>query len=224
MEPISAINIDSATPTPLFANAVGQPQLVNVSVSNSGNPGQVTFTARTNGAATTTLDVPSGASDQQVDVIPASAPGPADLAITSSAGGSIDIQLPYQRRWQLYVIHGSHQDIGYAGLPPAIRLLQEQYIDTAVQECQATAQYPADARFRWTFEHAWTLENYIADRSPAQVQAVASCLRTGQFELAGSYDNQLYDLDSPEQMARALKYSGERDFLRMDGTFGLNPC
>lgn len=214
------VSIDTATPTPLFANAAGQPQLVNLSVFNDGNAGDVTFTADTDGAkATTTLTVPYGPSTQQVDVVPANGPSPANLTITSSAGGSVQVRLPEQRRWQLYLLHGSHQDIGYDGLQSAMRTLQDQYLDSAVQECQATANDPPDQRFHWTIEHAWTLENYIADRTPAQVQAVAACLRSGQFELAASYDNQLFDLSSPEQMARAL-YVGTRTLA---DRFGVHP-
>lgn len=214
------VSIDTATPTPLFANTAGQPQIVNVSVFNDGNAGDVTFTADTDGAkTTTTVNVPYGPSTQQIGVVPASGADPANLTITSSAGGSVQLRLPHQRRWQLYLLHGSHQDIGYTDTQPIVRQHQDQYIDTAVQQCQQTAGAPSDDQFHWTIEHAWMLENYVADRPTADVQAVAACLRSGQFELAGSYDNQLFDLSSSEQMARAL-YAGTRTLA---DRFGIHP-
>jgi hypothetical protein len=207
------VSVDAATPTVLFANGAdgSQPQIVNATVFNTGAAGPVTFTANTDGSVVTTdiANVPQGFSTQQVQVTPAAGPGPANLTITSSAGGSKQAQLPYQRRWQVDLINGSHQDIGYDGLQSAMRTLQDQYLDTAVKACQDTSDYPPAARFHWTIEHSWTLENYVADRTKAQVQALAGCLKSGQFELEGTYDNQLYDLASGEQMARAL-YAGVR--------------
>jgi alpha-mannosidase len=211
------ILLQGVMPSVFFTGTTGASQITDVSMINTGNSGEVTFTATTNGAAAkTTVNVPAAGSIQQLGIIPASSTGLATLAVTSSAGGSFQVPLPYQRRWQVYLVHGSHQDIGYTALPPDVDEYQEQYIDTAVATAQATAGYPAEARFRWTMEHAWSLENYVQDRAPAEIQPVAALLQSGQFELGASYDNQLHDLSTSEQMARQM-YSGARTLAERFG-------
>jgi alpha-mannosidase len=212
------ILIQGVVPSVFFANTTGPSQITDISMINMGDSGKVTFTATTNGAAATaTFNVPAAGSIQQLGTIPAPGPGPATLTMTSSAGGSFQTPLPYQRRWQIHLVHGSHQDIGYTDLPPNIVGYQEQYIDTAVAASQATATgYPDEAIFRWTMEHSWSLDNYIQDRTPAEIQTVAALLKSGQFELGGSYDNQLHDLSTSEQMARQM-YSGARTLAESFG-------
>jgi hypothetical protein len=207
-----AVTISKATPTPLFVADHGDKQLVDVDIANTGGRGPVTFTATANGqTATTTTTVDYGAAKPRIEVPPAPTSGPVQLTIKAGDGPAFQSQLPYQRRWQLDIIHGSHQDIGYDAAQPVIRKEQDNFLDTAVHACQATANNPDNAKFRWTVEHAWQLENYVQDRSAPQVGALAKCMQADQIELQGTYDNDLFDLNSPEQMTRQL-YEGTREF------------
>ncbi|HVX44411.1 MAG TPA: polysaccharide lyase family protein, partial [Mycobacteriales bacterium] len=206
------VTISKATPTPLFVADHGDKQLVDVDIANTGGRGPVTFTATANGqTATTTTTVDYGAGKPRIEVPPAPESGPVQLTISAGDGPDFSTQLPYQRRWQLDIIHGSHQDIGYDAAQPVIRTEQDNFLDTAVKACQATAGNPDNAKFRWTVEHAWQLENYVKDRSVPQVAALGKCMQSDQIELQGTYDNDLYDLNNPEQMTRQL-YEGTREF------------
>lgn len=206
------VSVSKATPTPLFVSDHGDKQLVDLDIANTGGRGPVTFTATAGGQrVTTTTTVDYGAGKPRIEVPPAPESGPVQLTIKAGDGPEFQTSLPYQRRWQLDIIHGSHQDIGYDAAQPVIRTEQDNFLDTAVHACQATADNPDNAKFRWTVEHAWQLENYLKDRSQPQIDALAKCMRSDQIELQGTYDNDLFDLNSPEQMTRQL-YEGTREF------------
>jgi hypothetical protein len=212
-----------ARPTVFFVDDHGaQRQLLDATVRNAGAAGRVTFTATAGGeSAQTVLDLPAGTSTQRLEVPPApKSGGPLDLKIAADPGGApFSGTLPYQRRWTVDIIHGSHQDIGYTAIQPTIRSEQDDYIDQAVQACQATKDYPDAARFRWTTEHSWTVQNYLQDRPASAVDALEQCVRSGQFELTGAYDNNLFDLATSEQIYRSL-YEGTR---RQAELFGVKP-
>lgn len=197
-------------------------QLVDATVRNAGVAGRVTFTANANGeTAQTQVDLPAGTSTQRLEVPPTpKTQSPADLTIAADPGDDpFTGKLPYERRWTVDIIHGSHQDIGYTAVQPVIRSQQDDYLDQAVNACQQTKDYPEPARFRWTVEHTWMTQNYLADRPPAAVDALKECLHDGQIELLASYDNDLFDLATSEQIYRSL-YEGMR---RQAERLGVTP-
>ncbi|HVX43186.1 MAG TPA: polysaccharide lyase family protein [Mycobacteriales bacterium] len=212
------VAITSVTQTPLFTgHGNSEHQMLNLHLRNSGAQDRVSFTATAGGlTARTTVTALLAESDVQIAVPPAPKGDPVALSITTGAGKAYHGMLSYERRWQLDIIHGSHQDIGYTDIQPNVRKTQDEYLDTAIEECRATAGNPAASKFRWTIEHAWMVDNYIKDRPVEQVKALGDCLRSDQLELQGTYDNNLYDLDSPEQMARAM-YKGTNEFPKKFG-------
>lgn len=207
------LKIDSARPTVLFVkDGDAERQLVDLSTTNIGPPQQVTFTAKAGDqTATTTTTVASGVATTRIKVPPTPKGDPVPLTITPSTGDAFSTTLPYQRRWTFHIDHGSHLDIGYTAIQPKIREQQDDILDQAIGACEKTRDYPDDAKFRWGIEGVWVLQNYLKDRGKDQVAKLQSCIDSDQIEVAASYDNNLHDLQSSEQLVRSV-YLGAKTY------------
>ena len=187
--------------------------VVDVGVNNtSGASGSVTFSsvlgARTE---TTTLTVPAGRSTQKILVPPAPPSGLSQVDIKATLGtqfGTYALNLPYQKRWQVDFMHGPHFDNGYHYDQQTTRQILNAYVDQSVGQCNTTADpangYTDAEKFRWTTESSWVVNNYLQDRSAAQIAALAKCVQSGQIELVGNHNHNLQDLATPEQLIRGL--------------------
>jgi len=204
---LGAVRVLATTPTVLFKS--DQRQLVDVAVQNTAGSAAATFTATLgrDSARTTIASLPPGRSTQRIEVPAAPGPGPSKLDITAAldgqSAGTYATSLPYQRRWQLDIINGSHLDIGYHYDQATTRQLQDAFLDQAVAQCAATASRPDAERYRWTVEQAWMVDDYVQDRPADKVKALGDCVAAGQIELTASYDNNLSDLSGTEQLIRA---------------------
>lgn len=208
------ITVDSLTPTVLFVTEDGaERQLVDVSVTNEGAATEATFTTDQGGQrTTTTATVPPGTSTQRLPVAPAPGPEPAQVTVSVDPGESeLTAPLPYQRRWEFHIDHGSHLDIGYTGMQSVVQRQQNEFLDQAITGCENTRDYPEDAKFRWGIESMWVLDNYVRERPQSQLDRLAACIRSGQVEITASYDNNLHDLQTGEQMVRML-YPGAKKY------------
>lgn len=208
------MTIEAVMPTVLFVQRDGtEYQLADVSVTNDGPVTEATFTATQNGkTTTTTLTVPPGSSTQRVTVVPAPGPDPVPLTVSVDPGdATMTTELPYQRRWEFHIDHGSHLDIGYTGLQSVVQEQQNEYLDQAVTGCENTKDYPDAAKFRWTLESMWVLDNYVRERPQSQLDRLAACVRSGQIEITASYDNNLHDLQTGEQLVRMV-YAGAKKY------------
>ena len=74
------------------------------------------------------------------------------------------------RKMTVYLVQHVHTDIGYT--KPQTEILSEhlRYIDYALDYCDATATYPDDARFRWTCEASWAVDEWLRVRPKEQVE------------------------------------------------------
>lgn len=92
-------------------------------------------------------------------------------------------------RWTIYLVQHTHTDIGYT--KPQTEILTEhlRYIDYAVEYCEATASYPDDARFRWTCEAAWAVDEWLRIRPREQVEKFLGFVRNGQIEVTAMFFN-----------------------------------
>jgi hypothetical protein len=115
------------------------------------------------------------------------------------------------RNWRVNFVQHSHTDIGYTR--PQTEILAEhlRYIDYALDYCDITDNYPNDAKFRWTCEAAWAVDEYLKSRPAEQVQRFKQRVKEGRIELTGMYFN--FDELPDEQILAAslqpLKRFGE---------------
>lgn len=93
------------------------------------------------------------------------------------------------RKFQVAFVQHTHTDIGYTR--PQTEILAEhiRFIDYALDYCDATDNYPEEAKFRWTCETAWAVEEFIKTRPRQQVDRLVRRIKEGRIELTAMYFN-----------------------------------
>jgi len=116
----------------------------------------------------------------------------------------------------VYIIGHTHTDIGYTDHQPTLFRRHADYLDRAVELCEATADYPAEAQFKWTCELASTVENFLRTRKPAQIDRFLKLHHEGRIAVNAMAFHWTPML-SPAAMVRSL-YTARR--LRHE--YGMN--
>jgi len=93
------------------------------------------------------------------------------------------------RKWNIKFIQHSHTDIGYTRSQTEILAEHLRYIDYALDYCDATDSYPENAKFRWTCEASWPVDEYLKCRPPDQVERLLKRIKEGRIEITGMYFN-----------------------------------
>jgi hypothetical protein len=111
------------------------------------------------------------------------------VAQKSKELASLTLQAKPVKHWTLYMVQHTHTDIGYT--KPQTEILTEhiRYIDYAIEFCEATENYPDDAKFRWVCEAAWAVREYIKNRPQSQVDKFIKYIKNGQIEVTGMFFN-----------------------------------
>lgn len=113
------------------------------------------------------------------------------------------------KEWTVYLIQHSHTDIGYTRQQSEILAEHLRYIDDALDFCDQTDHYPADAQFRWTCEVSWTVREYINSRPQKQVDRLLKRIKEGRIEVAGMFLNFAEIVD---ETALAIQLQALKDF------------
>ncbi|MFC2125308.1 glycoside hydrolase family 38 C-terminal domain-containing protein [Bacteroidota bacterium] len=93
------------------------------------------------------------------------------------------------RKWEVNFVQHSHTDIGYTRSQTEILGEHLRFIDYALDYCDITDDYPEEAKFKWTCEATWPVNEYIRSRPAAQVDRLKKRVSEGRIEIAGMYFN-----------------------------------
>jgi alpha-mannosidase len=86
---------------------------------------------------------------------------------------------------EILFVHHSHTDIGYTHPQPVVMELHRRFIDEALDIAERTAEYPDDARFRWTCEVTGITVDWWKHASNTDRDRFLVAIKRGQFEVAG---------------------------------------
>ncbi|MGB9747788.1 MAG: glycoside hydrolase family 38 C-terminal domain-containing protein [Bacteroidales bacterium] len=103
---------------------------------------------------------------------------------------------------EIWIIHHSHNDIGYTDLQPNILALQIRNLRDALKLIQKTASYPEEAKFRWNSEIMWAVDGFLQQASEQEKEEFLQAVRDGQMGLQALYTNPLTGLARPEELMR----------------------
>jgi len=203
------LKLVAVEPTVFFVHGDGGlRQLVNCSIDNAGPAVQASVTVR------------FGSRQEQIP-IEAVCPGTHSYPITipdirepmsvefvlSAAGRTQEartMEWTPQRHWQIYIVHTSHHDLGYTDLPSNVLREHDEFMDQILQFCEQTADWPAEARFHYSIEQAWSIVHYVRNRPPETVEKLVRFMREGRIELTALFGNQISELCSHEELIRLL--------------------
>ena len=86
---------------------------------------------------------------------------------------------------RIYLTSHTHTDIGYTDHQDTVFRQHLGFIDDAIELGEATADYPAEARYKWTCEVTAFVERYFEQRPARQVDRFLELHRRGQMAVAG---------------------------------------
>jgi len=91
--------------------------------------------------------------------------------------------------WVIHLVQHSHTDLGYTRPQTEILADHLRYIDFALDYCDQTDHFPDDAKFRWTCEAAWPVQEYLRYRPEAQIERLRQRIAEGRVELTAMFAN-----------------------------------
>lgn len=113
--------------------------------------------------------------------------------VTLKANGQIYmarcIVEPARNNWTMYILPHSHVDIGYTNTQAKVLKLHMDNIDEAIDLAKKTADYPAEARYKWTTEAIWVVDNYLKAADDAKKERFWDAVKRGWISLDGAYGN-----------------------------------
>jgi alpha-mannosidase len=165
---------------------------------------------------TETIQIP--ASKEGIDVYEVALPG-APVKITSQAVVELRsgdqtysarcIVEPAKDDWSVYVLPHSHVDIGYTNTQASILKLHEANIDASIDLAKKTADYPKEARFKWTTEAIWVVENYLKQADQQKKDRFWDAVKKGWISLDGAYGNINTSMTDSRQLMQMFAKSQE---------------
>lgn len=116
----------------------------------------------------------------------------------------IPVTLSPSRDWTVNFVQHSHTDIGYTRPQNEILAEHIRYIDYALDYCDITDNLPEDARFRWTCEATWAVEQFLQTRPQEQIDRLKRRVKEGRIEVTGMLFN-FTELPDEQTLAASLK-------------------
>jgi len=120
------------------------------------------------------------------------------------------------RHWQVYLVHGSHHDLGYTDLPSNVLREHDRFMDEIVRCCEETTDWPEESQFRYVVEQGWSVLHYIEHRPPDMVYRLAHLMRKGRIEVTALLGNETSELCGHEEQIRLVYPS-----FRLKKRFGI---
>ncbi|MBE0535636.1 MAG: hypothetical protein IH624_08195, partial [Phycisphaerae bacterium] len=111
------------------------------------------------------------------------------------------------RKWEIYLLHQTHLDIGYTHVQTEVEEMQWQFLDEAIELGEKTKDYPAEARFKWLPEGLWAVDSYLKNASPEKEARFIDAVKKGYIGLDALYGNELTALCRPEELLELTGYA-----------------
>ncbi len=124
--------------------------------------------------------------------------------ITNDSHQTMNVQIKPTPQWELFFIQQSHTDIGYTRPQNEILAEHIRYIDYALDYCDQTDHLPEEARFHWTCETTWAVEQFLLTRPKAQIERLQQRIKEGRIEVAGMIFN-FSELPDEQSLVASLK-------------------
>lgn len=117
---------------------------------------------------------------------------------------SLEVPWTPARHWTIDMIHMSHHDWGYTGIPSDVLREQVDSIDRVLDWCEETESWPEDSKFRYLCEQAWSVVPWMESRPKAQVDRLINYARQGRIEIPAIWGNQITEMCGHEELVRLM--------------------
>ncbi|MFI9801737.1 glycoside hydrolase family 38 C-terminal domain-containing protein [Streptomyces sp. NPDC052302] len=120
-------------------------------------------------------------------------------------GTSIPFEARPQRHWTLHLVQHSHLDIGYTDPQGRVMAESRAYLDSLLELCDDTDDWPEPARFRWAVEGFHSFQDWRANRPRRQVENFLDRVREGRVELTAMPFNLHTETCSTDELHELLR-------------------
>ncbi|MGB2861975.1 MAG: polysaccharide lyase family protein, partial [Sedimentisphaerales bacterium] len=111
------------------------------------------------------------------------------------------------RKWEIYILHHSHVDIGYTHVQTEVERKHWKYFEQVIELARKTADYPAGSAFKWNVEVLWAVDSFLKQASPEDRKAFFDAVKKGWIGLDALYGNELTALCRPEELVHLVDYA-----------------
>lgn len=128
------------------------------------------------------------------------------------------------KKWQIYLIHHSHTDIGYTERQEKLMNYHRDFILQAIQILDNihSGKLPGCEGFKWQCENHWQIENFYASAVPEQIKKFEYYVKTGEIGLSGNYLNMTELIDREVLLSRTRKAKNYGDRIGMPVRSGMS--
>ncbi len=111
------------------------------------------------------------------------------------------------RKWEVYLLHHSHVDIGYTHVQTEVLQKHFGYFEQVIELARKSADYPAGAQFKWNVEVLWAVDAYLKQASEERKEQFIEAVKKGWINLDALYGNELTALCRPEELVRLVGFA-----------------
>ncbi|MFC2158501.1 glycoside hydrolase family 38 C-terminal domain-containing protein [Acidobacteriota bacterium] len=172
---------------------LGPPETARFQIEDSVIESSLRF-----GINTLRLPVPVVKKERRVEI---------DVSIGTEELPQAVIRLKPVAQKDIYLLHHSHVDIGYTHVQDAVKKIQWEHLETAINLADDTKDFPEGSRFKWNSEVLWPVISYLEEASEDKKLMFLEAVRRGQIGLDGLYANELTGLCRPEELVHFLGYA-----------------
>jgi len=184
-------------------------QPVFASVLHIGEP--VEAAIRIGGLAPVTQTLQAGYKTVQglVPAVEKSTTIDVDVQVAGQSIGKRSVEVSPVRKWEIYILHHSHVDIGYTHVQTDVLQKHYEYFDQVIELAKRSADYPEGSQFKWNVEVLWAVDSYLREASPEKRKAFIDAVKKGWIGLDALYGNELTALCRPEELVRLVDCAGQ---------------
>ena len=130
-----------------------------------------------------------------------------DARVAGKSIGKQALTINPVRKWEIYILHHSHVDIGYTHVQTEVEHKHWKYFEQVIDLARKTADYPPGSAFKWNVEVLWAVDSFLKQASPEDMQAFIDAVKKGWIGLDALYGNELTALCRPEELIRLVDYA-----------------
>jgi hypothetical protein len=138
---------------------------------------------------------------------------PVDATLVLEAANGETLRRPLliepQRKWDVFVVHHSHLDIGYTDLQGTVVRHHLTYLDRVLDLAALTDGWPDDARFRWNVETLLPLQRWLATRPRIAHDEMSERIRANRVEVCALPFTAHFEALSIDELGRLLRAADE---------------
>ncbi|HUC84684.1 MAG TPA: polysaccharide lyase family protein [Candidatus Acidoferrales bacterium] len=186
-------------------------QPLDALVLSLGEPGEVSV--QFDGTEVTRATLKEG--PQHVEVLAPDVSTQTESKLALVAGGanspkilaSLAVNRKPMRKWTVYILMHSHNDIGYTDLQPNIQQKQAHNVLHALELIRQYKDAPLGERFKWNLEVLWPADQFFKIATPDQVREFDQDVHDGYIGVDAMYGNLLTGLCRYEEMLRQVSFA-----------------